>query len=93
MYNQTNGTSEQIYVIDGIGDEIKGQNHVWVSNSQCQISKDDETVQYVMDMWTEKKDNVDLIDKEKDCIGARYLNVVNHMSFLDYAIFTVVTSI
>ena len=41
MYNQTNGTSEQIYVIDGIGDEIKGQNHVWVSNSQRQISKDD----------------------------------------------------
>ena len=53
------------------------------------ISKNDETVQYLMDMEEEKKDWVDLIDEEKDCIGARYLKVVNHMSFSDYAIFTV----
>ena len=42
-----------------------------------------------MDMWEEKKDCVDMVDEEKDCIGARYLKIVNHMSFLDYAIFTV----
>ena len=30
-----------------------------------------------------------MIDEEKDCIGAKYLKVVNHISFSDYAIFTV----
>ena len=50
---------------------------------------DDEAVNYVMDMWEENKDWNDMIDEEKDCIGAKYLKVVNHMSFLDYAIFTV----
>ena len=46
-------------------------------------SENDETIHYV------KKDWNDLIEEEKDCIGARYLKVVNHMSFSDYAIFTV----
>ena len=36
-----------------------------------------------------EKDWTGLIEEEKDCIGARYLKVVNHMSFSDYAIFTV----
>ena len=34
-------------------------------------------------------DAVDTIDEEKDCIGAKYLKVINHMSFSDYAIYTV----
>ena len=52
-----------------------------LSNVEDQISKDDETIQYVMNMWEEKKDSVDLEDEEKDCIDARYLKVANHMSF------------
>ena len=40
MNNETSGTSQQIYVINGIADEIEGQNHAWVSNRQRQISKD-----------------------------------------------------
>ena len=43
------------------------------------VTQDDETIQYAVDM----------VDKEKDCIGAKYLKVINHMSFLDYSIYTV----
>ena len=50
-----------------------------LNDVEDQISKDDETIQYVMDMWEEKK----------DCVGAQYLKVINHMSFSDYAIYTV----
>ena len=46
-------------------------------------SENDDTIHYVRKDWN------DLIEEEKDCIGARYLKVVNHMSFSDYAIFTV----
>ena len=48
MYNETSGTSQQIYVINGVGDEIKGQNHVWVSNRQRQISKDNQRLFPIM---------------------------------------------
>ena len=43
----------------------------------------------VKDIHYVEKDWTGLIEEEKDCIGARYLKVVNHMSFLDYAIFSV----
>ena len=43
----------------------------------------------VKDIHYVEKDWTGLIEEEKDCIGARYLKVVNHMSFLDYAIFIV----
>ena len=43
----------------------------------------------VKDIHYVEKDWTGLIEEEKDCIGARYLKVVNHMSFSDYAIFTV----
>ena len=53
------------------------------------VTHDDEAVSYVMDMWKDNKDWNDMIDEEKDSIGAKYMKVVNHMSFSDYAIFTV----
>ena len=53
-----------------------------------EISKSDETTHNFLDKEEEKKDWNDLIDEENDCIGAKYLKVVNHMSFSDYAIFT-----
>ena len=50
-----------------------------LSDGEDQIPEVDETVQYAVNM----------IDEEKDCVGAQYLKVVNHMSFSDYAIYTV----
>ena len=43
------------------------------------IPQVEETIQYAVNM----------IDAEKDSVGAQYLKVVNHMSFLDYAIYMV----
>ena len=54
-----------------------------------ETSENDETTQYFMDKEEGNMNWNDLIDEEKDCIGARYLKVVNHISFSDYAIFTV----
>ena len=46
-----------------------------------EISESDETTHYFLDKEEENKDWNDLIDEEKDCIGAKYLKVVNHMFF------------
>ena len=50
-----------------------------LSDGEDQIPQVEETIQYAVNM----------IDAEKDCVGAQYLKVVNHMSFSDYAIYTV----
>ena len=36
-----------------------------------------------------RKYAIKLIDAESDSVGTQYLKVVNHMSFSDYAIYTV----
>ena len=43
----------------------------------------------VKDIHYVEKDWTGLIEEEKDCVGAEYLKIVNHMSFSDYAICTV----
>ena len=50
-----------------------------LSDGEDQIIQEEETIQYAVNM----------IDEEKDCVGAQYLKVVNYMSFSDYAIYTV----
>ena len=41
-----------------------------------EISESDETTHYFLDKEEENKDWNDLIDEEKDCIGAKYLKVL-----------------
>ena len=50
-----------------------------LSDGEDVMAQDEETIQYAVNM----------IDAEKDNVGAHYLKVVNHMSFSDYAIYTV----
>ena len=50
-----------------------------LSDGEDVMPQDKETMQYAVNM----------IDAEKDSVGAQYLKVVNHMSFSDYAIYTV----
>ena len=50
-----------------------------LSDGEDAMPQDEETMQYAVNM----------IDTEKDSVGAQYLKVVNHMSFSDYVIYTV----
>ena len=50
-----------------------------LSDGEDVLDPEEETRQYAMEM----------IDTEKDSVGAQYLKVVNHMSFSDYALYTV----
>ena len=50
-----------------------------LSDGEDVLDPEEETRQYAMKM----------IDAEKDNVGAHYLKVINHMSFSDYAIYTV----
>ena len=50
-----------------------------LSDGEDVLDQEEETRQYAMEM----------IDAEKDSVRAQYLKVINHMSFSDYAIYTV----
>ena len=50
-----------------------------LSDGEDAMPHDEDTMQYAVNM----------IDAEKDSVGAQYLKVVNHMSFSDYAFYTV----
>ena len=50
-----------------------------LSDGEDVMAQEEETRKYAINM----------IDAEKDNVGAHYLKVINHMSFSDYAIYTV----